>query len=278
MNFYNTTKDDDDKSTVCWMKYRGPKHVLVNTTNNCMTEVIEWATDNESVRAQYCVDKEDELKTDASLWTEDTCGPAPHVTKRVIQDREVNGLHRIYCYPYNSTIEQEHMKCPDHVFELEERTNCRIANMQHSGQLVEQTVVKTSDLHLNREILSLLKAQNLQVRVLNTTELDAAYLVYFKNLQNIPRHLNFTSPTLAQFITAPFKAVAHIGTTFMRYLKTFGIIIGALVGLFLLAVLMPVIELVFASLKVLKVPIQLWFSSNKRMLSELNLKLPKIHQ
>lgn len=270
INFFNSTRDALDKPTVCWMKYRGPKHVLVNTTNNCMTEIVEWATENNSVRAQYCVSKEDELKNDGSLWEKETCGLVPHITKRVIQDREVNGLHCIYCYPYNITVENEHMRCPDHVFELEGRTTYRISNMEHIGQLIDRTVVKSIDLHLNREILASLKAQAVEIRVLNTTDMDIAYSAYITKLQEIPKQLKLSTPSLAEFIAAPIRSISEFGNSIMRYIRTFGIILGVGVVLFFIALMMPLVEVLFVTLKLIKRPIMAWLGSNRRILGKLS--------
>lgn len=276
MNFFNATKDSLGNPSVCWMKYRGPKHVLVNTTNNCMTEVVEWATDGESVRAQYCASKEDEIKSDGSLWEPETCTPVPHSSKRIIQDKEVNGLHRIYCYLYNITIEGEHMPCPDHVFELEGRTTYRIANMEHSGSYVDRTVIKTADLHLNKEILAVLKAQDLKIRVLNTTDMEVAYTAYIDKLKTIPDKLNITNPTLKSLITEPINAIAGYSNTLMNYVKTMGTVLGIIVALLILTLIMPLVEAGMIIFKLLKAPINMWINSIKRVSAKLypnNLKI-----
>lgn len=95
------------------MRYMGPKHVLVNQTNNCMTEVIDWATHESSVRWQTCLGENDELKVTENLWEKDgQCKKTVPQMKRRIQDIEMNGLHRIYCFPFNITIGEETKQCP----------------------------------------------------------------------------------------------------------------------------------------------------------------------
>lgn len=69
--FYNRTQRVD--KNICWMTYKGPKHILVNKTNDCMTDTIHWAERDEAIRSQTCTDKDDQLHNLGSMYSADSC-------------------------------------------------------------------------------------------------------------------------------------------------------------------------------------------------------------
>lgn len=117
VNFYNLS-DPLKLNGVCWMKYRGPKHVLLNSTNNCMTDVVHWASGSiTSVRMRVCERDSDKLKISEGLYEKDGCFNTAPLNKRRIEDHEINGINWIYCYPFNITMGNETSPCPDYPFE-----------------------------------------------------------------------------------------------------------------------------------------------------------------
>ena len=217
ISFFNVTSDAQQKPTVCWTKYNGPKHVLVNTTNNCMAEVVEWANDKGSIRSQYCVTAEDELKQDENLWVSEQCSTKPILTKKIIQDRETNGMHRIYCYLYNITIGEETRPCPDFVFELPGRTTYKIANMEHFGAYVERTIFKEADIEMDKTILKRLKSEFVPMEVKNISRTNTLLESYTNSINLLPQKLNLVKSS--QLLSSPVSFFANILDTIVNWLK-----------------------------------------------------------
>lgn len=265
LDFYNATKLPDGKPSICWMKYRGPKHVLVNTTNNCMTEIIEWATEHKSVRSQFCSGKSDELKPSNDLWERDTCSEKIPEIKRRIQDKEVNGLHRIYCFPFNITIETEPSKqCPDHVFELPGKTTYRIANLEHIGAFVSRSIFKADDHNVNHQILSYLKADEYKVKALNLSAIDSSLTNYVTNLNLLPKNIDL--------LNAPLGSITSFFGRIKSYLETIGIVLGVIAGIAALVIIAPIIEILFLGFKLLKSGVTCWFASTNRVFETIGIK------
>ena len=272
LNFYNASLTAAGEKQICWMKYRGPKHVLVNTTNNCMSEIIEFAIDRQSVRDQMCVNNDEKLKIDGSLWEPTTCYEKPHSTKRVIQDREVNGIHKIYCLTHNITIDGTEQPCPDHPFELEGRTSYRISNLEHHGAFKALTVYKEADLDINRDLMRQLHTDGLNIQAPNITgklNLTRELIEKYKfQLSSIPEKLNITNPTIKKLLTGPLDLAADLWESCRGYLETFGIVLGSILGIVIFAMLLPVFELIFISLGMLRIPIRLWYRSFRRVVEK----------
>lgn len=269
LNFFNATQENTGKPTICWMRYKGPRQVLVNTTNHCMTEIYETEDDG-PVRAQTCVTKDDQLKTMENLWEPERCTEKPIITKRIIQDKEYGGLHKVYCYLYNITIEkQDPQPCPDYVFEMEGRTSYRIGDMEHHGFFADRTIIRSYDLHLGKEILAQLKTERIRYRALNLTGMDLAYNVYVEKLRQIPNKLNITNPTIRSIVDTPIHWIETVSSKVMEYVRTFGIVMGAMAGGFALLIIAPVIELLFVLVRLLSIPLRMWKNSARRILEKM---------
>ena len=270
MDFYNATKETNGRESICWMKYKSPKFVMVNTTNNCMTELTENNINGNSVRDQFCVDDKDKMK---AVWDNEQCSMRPEAVKRVIQDKEVYGMHRIYCFPYNITIENESQPCPDHVFELESKTTYAISNLRHTGIAYSGNIEIGKDLRYNRDLLTRLKVEQVKISALNLTAMDTAYDKFVSSLQAIPHKLNITNPTIVSFFDDPLSFITDFFGSIWEHIKTLGIIVGSIAGLLMLALIMPIIELLFLGFKVLKIPIKIWYNSLARMMLAVNEKI-----
>ncbi|CAA2962421.1 Hypothetical predicted protein [Olea europaea subsp. europaea] len=260
LNFYNVSTEQD-KSAICWYKYNGPKHVLVNTTNGCKTEIAEFSLEG-SVRGQYCSGKEDEMRDDITLWKRDVCQEKVHPRKDHIQDKELNGMHKIYCYPYNISIEGAHQPCPEYPFELPGRTTYRIANLEHYGAYVENEIVKEADLNVSKELVEKLKVANLRYtppNFGNLTEMSETFDTVFASIMRLPGALE--TPQIGNLFVDPMGFFKSLVKPVMQYIETVGIALGVIGILFIVALIMPVLEILFALTKVVAFALRAWHAS-----------------
>lgn len=208
--FYNHTNQAGKE--ICWMTYQGPKHILVNKTNECMTDTINWAEIDQSIRSQTCRDEDDQLHNLGSMYTQDSCTPEVLHIKKRISTYEVNGIHHIYCYPFNITIEGQERCCPDHIFQLEGRRSYSIANFNHIGRYVERTVMKDIDFLINKKIMMKLRQDKIKISAHNTSSLNITKNLnrtlasYMEKLKEIPMKLNLEKNSLSN----PFAFITNL--------------------------------------------------------------------
>lgn len=269
IDFYNVTEHEGKKS-LCWMKYKGPKLFIMNDTASCMTEAVENMIADGAVRSQVCRNSDDEFKPKVDdLFQKETCQSAPSLNKRRIQDREFHGLHRIYCYPFNITVNNHTTPCPDYPFELSGGTTYKIANFEHTAVYAEANAeLKTRVIRLNDIILNQLKVDKTAIKTLNSTQLNATISSYYEKLQKLP-------------LTADFKQIDWLDNTVgwikkkwqeaTGFLETFGIILGVIASSLLLVLLAPVLELLFVIFGVFKFIARLYASGVKATLSKLGI-------
>lgn len=91
--------------------------------------------------------------------------------------------------------------CPDYPFELQARETYAIANLEHVGEYIERSVIKTSDLIHNNAILDQLKVRHVEIRALNTTKMNTAYQSFMTKLSAIPEKMSLKSYTADRMLT-----------------------------------------------------------------------------
>lgn len=262
IGFYNQTKSPSNEDSVCWMSYIGPQYVLINTTNGCMTDTVSWANKDGSIRSQTCKGIEDQIRGDTKLFKEETCSSEVTPIKRRISDYEVNGIHRIYCYPFNITIENETYKCPTFVFEIEARKNFKVANFEHIGRYVEHTIMKDNDFHTSKTILQQLNINKIKINPINLTEVDEIHETFIQKLAKIPQNLVFTKYFSMNKLLEPISSLID---TAWSYVQTAGLIFAVIAGGFMLLLIAPVIEIAVLTITLLKIPLKLWKKSITRL-------------
>lgn len=277
LDFYNTTEISPGKFSICWMRYRGPKHVLVNTTNNCLTEIPDYAIED-PIRAFHCVTQDEELKVDGSLYTQDDCSEQPEPQKRRIQVKEANGLHRIYCYPWNITVNNDTHPCPDYPFELLSKDSYQISNLEHHGETVEKIIMTNEEIHINKGILSQLKTSFIIPTINFTSKLNETYKNYTRTLGLLPAKLELIEPgKLENLLKSPMKWFSNIKESIMGYIETIGIILSVVAAGILLIIVSPVLEVIFLCLKGIKVAIRTYLNLVRRLMNRMhgNTELPR---
>lgn len=223
------------------MTYKGHKHILVNKTNDCMTDTMHWAEMDGAIRSQTCRDSDDQLHNLGSMYSADSCSTEALHLKQRISTYEINGIHHIYCYPFNITIGSNEFCCPDHVFQLEGRMSYSIANFNHIGRYVERSIMKDVDFLINKRVMMKLrlddtKISTMKISGLNITQkLNSSLSTYIGKLKDIPTNLNLTS---SSFIPSnPFAFLEEFFSSIMSTLKILGyIIVIIIVGMIALTV------------------------------------------
>lgn len=265
MPFYNETKDLHGNTTVCWNNYSGPKYVLYNITNDCMTDVVTWNHEHEVIRYQTCRNKEEEMKYLGIIWNQDSCTKTTPQIRRRISMYEINGMHRIYCYPFNITIDGIEHQCPDHPFELESRRTFTVMNMYHLGIYLERTLMKDVDFHRSKAIINHLQVNDMKMKV-DIGKLVQAQQSFKDKLKEIPQQLKLSSIEWESIKKwNPLSSIAGWFEEIQNYLANLGSLFVVLIGGFVLIALSPVVQLIILLVTVLKIPITMWLRSVRNL-------------
>jgi len=146
MEHYITKPGTNGSDTeYCYQTYTGPRHVLYNRTVECMTSLQENKVFDKTVRAQTCLTPKNEMIDNPSeIWKPINCTtspPIPDESKVIIH--MVDGAHKIYCYPYNITIDDgPEQPCPKNSFILESHARFAIGNIKHSGTIYDTNITR----------------------------------------------------------------------------------------------------------------------------------------
>lgn len=249
ISFYNVTTNNNGQQIICWMTYKGPRYLIYNTTNECLSEVIDSKTDNGAVRAQTCAGKEDEMEEQVNLWRKEYCLKPNQLSadKRKIQVVENYGKHIIYCYLHNITIDETTMACPDYPFELDSRKTYRIANIDHLGEEHSIRSVKDTDEKISRIILSRMKIETVSAKALNLSLFDDTYSKYISTLSLLPKDIKLYQPqqsTISGFFASLFDGL-------MSWLHKLGIILAVIALIVLLGIMAPFIQVLLILFKLI---------------------------
>lgn len=267
--FYNKTINSDGKESLCWTTYNGPKHILFNTTNGCMTDTISWAEKDEAIRSQTCKDNDEQMKDLGNPWQPEICTDKVSPLKRRISDYELNGMHRIYCFPFNITIDEKEYSCPDFVFEIEAKRSFKVANFEHTGRYVERTVMRDTDFHRSKTILQRMKVDEIKLGALNLTGLDSAYSSYMSKLTSLPKKLEL----LPNIISGGFfGTIGQMFSDIWKWIQTAGFILAFLAAGLLLLIAAPFIELIIIFFALFKYPLKLWKRNSDRVFNNIKKK------
>jgi len=296
ISFYDHRTVNENDTTVCWNTYTGPGYVLHNKTNNCVTGLHEDRVYQLAVRSQTCSSQRDELSSEESgkdLWKTESCSPAAPRNESRIQIYDINGVHKIYCYPFEIKIEGATLQCPNGSFALEGHANYKISGIIHSGEFVDRTVAR--QLRKKRSALikpesstppSTLKTLNITALPsissrINITEtlrsitgkMDKTLTSIKEHLKKFPGSLNITKYDFDTLFSNPLELIIDGYEGIINMIKAIGVNLGVLGALATVILIMPIVEVLIIGLRIARVPVRLWLGSACRVTTEVK-KIP----
>lgn len=289
MDIYSMKNDSDGEAEYCWNKYTGPRYMLHNKTNGCMTKLLENKVLNQAVRAQTCMEPTGELyqsTSNAEFWTQEDCMKNPTGTDSRIQIQELDGQLKIYCHPLEIEINGEILKCPELPFTIENHASFKVGNITHKGDLIDHSLTRqvrsTKSMLTKRTKRSPIVTQSTDNSPSSTTR-DSSKLKVGEVLSNLssslnitlvrikdtvkglPQQVNLTQADLDDLFTNPFGVLTDGLAQITQYIKTIGATLGLLSGVLLVLMLVPLIEVALVCIKIIGLPIKLWIGSAHRV-------------
>lgn len=264
-DFYNTTRDVNN--TVCWMTYHGPKHIMVNTTNDCMVEVSPKILIDTPTEVQLCEKPSKNLKAYAThLWHKEFCTATILPQKEKVQIKYNNDMAKIYCFPFNVSVDDEVQPCPDFVFEANLTSVYRVAGMELIGSK-RTTPIETKQSNIIKEISSVLRFDEIKMstsklagKISNTVAETKDQVVNF--MGDVKESVgNLTSSMTNKLSDVAASAADHVTggltraiDTIWTYVKWAGVVLSVIATALLLLLAAPLFEIVFVVVRLIKVP------------------------
>jgi len=169
--FWNLT----EPNKYCWMKYSGPRYVLVNTTNGCQEDVQEYWINERTVSSHPCNRENQQLEPAQQLYHPDVCRKQVNGDPKDIQVKQFNGFYRIYCFGNNITIANQELSCPEYVFELPVSEKFVLNSENYDLGDVLTVTVNTVELHINNQLTEHLKSDDIKIYGSNLTSPDWSF-------------------------------------------------------------------------------------------------------
>lgn len=160
----------------CWMKYNGPRYIMVNTTNSCQQDIQEYWITDKSVTSHPCLKENLALEQIERLYHPDVCRDKHKGDSKDIQLKHFNGMYKIYCFGNNITISNKEIPCPEFVFELPISEKFTLAGETYDLGEVSTITVNAIELHINNDLTEQLKINKIKIYGVNTTRLDMSFM------------------------------------------------------------------------------------------------------
>lgn len=246
LRFWNQTKPNE----YCWMKYAGPRYVLVNHDNNCYMEIAEYSIIDETYRGNMCDVENKKLQHKHSLYHPDYCVSDIDETDDY-QMVTRNGYNKIYCYGLNITVGSKETACPDHVFELPTTQDYAIGSYHH---IAERSTVKIElnpiDITIERDIVQQLNADKLNIVANITEEMDKANTLLNRMINKLGANISLTEmPSLPDALQQGVDSAIGSVRSVWDWIRTILTYAFGFSALFMLCALAPVIELLIFALR-----------------------------
>lgn len=244
-SFWNRT----EKGDVCWMKYAGPRHVMVNTTSNCYQHVKEHWVNNKIISGHSCAKENQQLDAQNKIYHTEYCRKNFKPDADDIQVHLFNGFYKIYCYGHTIMVNKKNHTCPENVFELPQSENFVLNNEEYALTQMSQVLVNTADLHHSNQVTEQLKIDRVKMRPVNMTGLDAGLKKLEQLADLLKGDIKTVNSPIAEWLTAPFKT---IGTVASDLVKNFSLWIS--IGAFIVALylLVPILQVAMILIQLLR--------------------------
>lgn len=302
----NTT--DDIEEVNCFERYVGPKYAIHNKTSGCIKPIKNGKTEHKSIRGQNCLEPGNEVHSPlnrSKLWIEDSCTKSMSNLNDHIQIDEIDGMHKIYCYPSMIKLDEGQWPCPNSPFIIEGFANYTIGNITHNGDLIDtrvtrkarsastrlggrikrspvqatvsaSTIAPTTQMRSTTEPTTMAPRTKIgqSLKVL-TSQMNMTLMKIKESINLLPGKFNITKIDLDSFLLAPYKTLSdgfeHIST----YIKSLGSVLGVLTAVVMFIMIMPILELAMLGIKIVKIPVNLWMSSARRVVHKIRDSSPK---
>lgn len=246
--FWNQTAP----SKFCWMKYSGPRYVLVNTTNSCQLDVQEYWISSKSVSNHPCNQDNKQLESITKLYNPDVCRNNFTGDTKDIQIKHHNGLYKIYCFGNNITVGDQKLPCPDYVFELPLSERFELNEEVHDLGEVSTITVNTIELYINDQLTERLKTDKIKIYGSNTTALDSAFGRLSRLTESIRADVKQFGQPVSNWLLrgnwldifkAPFKWIENL-------INEFSTVITVIACILAVVIFFPVLEIALVLWKV----------------------------
>lgn len=264
MDFYNKTENG-----TCWMKYNGPKMVMYNDSSSCLQEITEYTYKSGIVRYTTCETERESISGEELYkWKQDSCEDEVHPHRQRIQARSINGMHKIYCYPFNITIDDKTTPCPDYPFELDSSENYRIANIHHLGRQVKRMILSQTDIKRSEEIVKRIEREKM-THVMNLTMYDQTYFNLMEKVNQLHGHLtNIKDHHLPGWISNSIKWVDDFS-------QMIGIILLLVIVTAIAILISPIIQIILIIYNMIRNFVLFYFKFLKKLSMRWNYNLSK---
>ncbi|CAA2962379.1 Hypothetical predicted protein, partial [Olea europaea subsp. europaea] len=234
--FWNRTSPE----RFCWMKYAGPRYVMVNTSNSCQLDVQEYWVTEKRISGHPCLQTNKQLERKEQVYHADTCFNKPSASQQDIQVKLFNGFYKIYCFGSNITIDKETVDCPEKPFELPISQKFELGGETYD--LGEESIVTINPVeqHLNNEITDRLNIDEIKIYGVNTTGLDYAFEKLSSLTDSVKEKVKLIESPIPKWLTSPFKS---IGGAIGKFFAEFSWIISIVASLVVFIILFPVLEI-----------------------------------
>lgn len=303
----NITYGNETTQETCWETYKGSTYMIHNKTNTCMRSLKDNKVGLMALRGQTCLEPVDELNKPTNrgeVWNQEACTKeVPKILDRV-QITEIDGFHKIYCYPFNIEFSDEKQSCPTSPFILEGHAEYKIDNITHLGGLINTVVTRhmrsTDSIHKRQKRSPMPPFTSVSVTVTPappsnvttpnppkigetlkglTEQMNGTLARFKESLKMLPDKLNITKANFDILIDAPFEVLGQGFAKVIGYMKSLGSTIGILSVVMVIVLIMPAIELAIVVLKIARIPANMWLASARRVtanISESTERLPRM--
>lgn len=250
--FWNMTNKGVNAFTHCLMQYAGPKYVLANRTNNCYTDIDEFAISQDSLRAFPCLNKNGALDEDKEPYTKGGCHITYTPMSRYIQVKEYNGFNKIYCWGFNISTQGTTYPCPEYPFELPVSQSFSTNDVEYFGSHVSRTIVNTLDIQMSRDIASQLNLKMVKIYGANLTNFDTEISLINSLFSRIGTNITLTQADVPEVIMTPIKTVTSWYNAVIDYMEKGVFVVVIFVIITAVAMAAPLLNLVVISIKLWK--------------------------
>lgn len=182
-----------------------------------------------------------------------------------------DGNDIIYCHGHNITINGEEKKCPDYPIQISNSQNFSVNGFKHSTMMVKHTTVNSFERLVSNEIYHQIKLDSRATYGVNLTNLNQK----FESLEQVKKFIT-EKVVLPKLDMSNFDMLKPFKDLFKWIGKIFefvGIAIAVGIAVIATVVCAPVLQIVFMSLRLVKIPAKIIAEKIKNFSNEIIKRL-----